>query len=1016
MECPQPESLAQLLTSDCDTADDSPLWDHLETCRSCRLELDRLSDDPELVRWREAARTDRVEESELAARQAFVRSVVDNDTDADSLRAKSTSHDNGIDQRIIAALQPSTVEGELGRLGQYRILRLIGQGGMAMVFEAIDEQLERRVALKILRLGRTDADSQQRFMREARALAGVKHANVIAVYSVFEADDGLSAIAMELVEGESLQEVLKREQEIEPRQSAEWVAEVASGLDAAHSAGLIHRDIKPSNILIANSGGRRVAKLADFGLARFTSVSQKVTQSGVLLGTPSYMSPEHIAAPESCDTRSDVYSLGVTLYEMLSGEVPFRGALHTVLQRIGRDDPTPLRTLNSLIPRDLETICAKAMLRDPKARYGTAKEFAEDLQRWLADRPILARPTSKFEHMRIWCKRNRSIATALGTIAGLLLTLSAVAAYSALTIRAADKQLRIEKQTVIQTNAQLKLAADDAAKQRRIAIESLNDLVTKVQVELASRPGTLKVRESILETALKGLEEITENADSVDIDPVLIQAHIRKGEIFDLLGQTAQSVSELDKARTLAESFFESSPNSDDAKRELGNALVAQADVATRRNALDDAKVLYERVLPLRDDAAQKLPEDFNAQKSLFLVLQRLGDVHRLRNEFGKAGEYYQRSLQIAATNKEKHPEFTSASRDVSLALERSATVAMFRGETSQADAGFKQALALNQELLANDPGNKIYSGDLAYFSGNLARLASARGEHQEAIQRAQQAVEFFKIVSEADPQDTDAKMKLGGGWLTLHDVHFAAGQLEEAEKAIQTSIGIDASLSTADPTASKFAMHGAELCNILAGLQARLGKSAAATTSIKNSLRFLERCQKTADFKPELVEPMIAIQKNTLAAAELAAQGVETLTDTAGVNPELLHIARVMTMYELSRVGESKRALDIAKSMGPSQLQNPYVAHASLLIVARAYAKSYANLTQHDADASDDAKQLAEAALEGMKANLLSALSSPLVMQNPAALLAIKNDLDFAGVRELPVFLALFGLPPAKP
>ena len=363
---------------------------------------------------------------------------------------------------------------------------------MAMVFEAVDEQLARRVALKILRPRRTGADSQERFLREARALAGVKHAHVISVHSAFEAQDGLSAIAMEMVEGESLQVILKREQEIEPKLAAQWVAEVADGLAAAHRVGLIHRDIKPSNILIARDAGRGVAKLADFGLARFTTVSEKVTQTGVLLGTPSYMSPEHIAAPESCDSRSDVYSLGVTLYEMLSGEVPFRGALHTVLQRIGRDDPTPLRTLNALIPRDLETICAKAMHRDPKCRYATASDLAEDLQRWLSARPILARPTSSYEHLVGWCNRNRGIAASIGTIAGLLITLSAVATYSAMSIRSADKLLRIEKKTVEDTSARLKIAAEDAAKQRRIAVDSLNSLVTKVQSELASRPGTLK--------------------------------------------------------------------------------------------------------------------------------------------------------------------------------------------------------------------------------------------------------------------------------------------------------------------------------------------------------------------------------------------------------------------------------------------------------------------------------------------------------------------------------------------
>ena len=309
-----------------------------------------------------------------------------------------------------------------------------------------------------------------------------------------------------------------------------------------------------------------------------------------------------------------------------------------------------------------------------------------------------------------------------------------------------------------------------------------------------------------------------------------IQAHIRKGEIFDLIGKASQSVEELEKARTLAESFYESSPESVDAKRELANALAAQADVATRRNALDEAMSLYERVLPLREEAANQVPGDFDAQKALAVVLQRIGDVYRLRSDWAKASKPIERSLEIFLANSTKHPDSAIAKRDLSLAFERLATVNLNLGAASKADAGYKQAVDLNKELLAKDPSNKIYNGDLAFLSGNLARLASARGEHNDAIQRAQEAIESYKKVCEADPQDTDAKMKMGGGWLTLHDVQFAARNLEEAEKALQASIAIDASLSTTDPTATKFAMHGAELCNMLAGLQARLGKSAAAT------------------------------------------------------------------------------------------------------------------------------------------------------------------------------------------
>ena len=196
--------------------------------------------------------------------------------------------------------------------------------------------------------------------------------------------------------GGCLQERIRQEERIAPRQAAEWIAQVADGLSAAHQAGLIHRAIKPSNILLSDKDGS-IAKLADFGLARSVSISNNVTQTGVLLGTPSYMSPEHILKPEFVDARSDIYGLGVTLYETLTGEVPFRGSMHQVLQRIVSDDPSVPRNFDSNIPVDLETICLKAMHRDPARRYASAIELSQDLRRWLTGEAILVRPTSRQE-------------------------------------------------------------------------------------------------------------------------------------------------------------------------------------------------------------------------------------------------------------------------------------------------------------------------------------------------------------------------------------------------------------------------------------------------------------------------------------------------------------------------------------------------------------------------------------------------------------------------------------------
>src|SRR5262249_4634067 len=200
--------------------------------------------------------------------------------------------------------------------------------------------------------------------------------------------------------------------------------QVALALTAAHARGLVHRDIKPSNILL--EAGSERAKLTDFGLARVTeAVGVSTSQSGRIVGTPGYMSPEQIVSPGEVDGRSDVYSLGVVLYELLTGERPFRGVPHLLLQQVVHDEPRPPRKLSDNIPRDLETVCLKAMAKAPARRYLTVRELAEDLGRFLAGEPIKARPVGSAERLWRWCRRNPALAT-MGTGVALLLVSVAV--------------------------------------------------------------------------------------------------------------------------------------------------------------------------------------------------------------------------------------------------------------------------------------------------------------------------------------------------------------------------------------------------------------------------------------------------------------------------------------------------------------------------------------------------------------------------------------------------------------
>jgi serine/threonine-protein kinase len=271
-------------------------------------------------------------------------------------------------------------------LGRYEVGRLLGAGGMAEVFEGRDRLLARRVAIKVpLSQHAHDPEFAQRFRREARAAASLSHPGVVAVYDT-GSENGTHFIVMEYVDGRTLKEVVRAEAPLYPDRAAEICADVCAALAAAHARGLVHRDVKPANIMLMPDG--RV-KLMDLGIAR-VAAGETATQTATMLGTAQYLSPEQ-AQGQAVDYRSDLYSLGCCLYEMLTGTVPFRGATPVAIAyRHVRDDPTPPRQLNPDVPPSLEAVCLKAMAKRPEDRYQTAAEFRADLERARAGQRVTA--------------------------------------------------------------------------------------------------------------------------------------------------------------------------------------------------------------------------------------------------------------------------------------------------------------------------------------------------------------------------------------------------------------------------------------------------------------------------------------------------------------------------------------------------------------------------------------------------------------------------------------------------
>jgi WD40 repeat protein/tRNA A-37 threonylcarbamoyl transferase component Bud32 len=434
----------------------------------------------------------------------------------------------------------------LNRFGDYELLEEIARGGMGVVYKARQVSLNRIVAVKMILSGQlASAADVQRFRAEAESAARLQHPGIVAIHEIGQ-HDGQHFFSMDYVEGQNLAEFVGQKP-LPPKQAAKYLKTVAEAIHYAHEHGILHRDLKPSNILIAQSGQPRVT---DFGLAKQMKGDSDLTLSGQVLGSPNFMPPEQAAGKRGqLGPHSDVYALGAILFYMLTARPPFAGESMTeTLQLVVNTEPPSPRLLNPAVPRDLETLCLKCLEKEPHRRYGAASELAEELTRFIADRPILARPAGRPEKAWRWCRRNPVVASFAAATLVLLLAVAIGSPIAALRINQQRQRAEAMLSQIQLQRAEDLLAADDTATALAYLARVLRDhptnrvAATRILSVLAQRNFPLPLFEPLKHDGLNIFAEFSSDGRRLVTSTAVGTAQVWDATTGQPLGQPLKGV------------------------------------------------------------------------------------------------------------------------------------------------------------------------------------------------------------------------------------------------------------------------------------------------------------------------------------------------------------------------------------------------------------------------------------------------------------------------------------------
>jgi serine/threonine-protein kinase len=727
-----------------------------------------------------------------------------------------------------ATRAPSSL-GSTGPVGsRFRVLRPHARGGLGEVFVARDQELNREVALKEIQDRHADdPESRSRFMLEAEITGGLEHPGIVPVYGLGTYAEGRPFYAMRFIRGDSLKEAIERyhaseelardagKRTLELRALLGRFIDVCQAIDYAHSRGVLHRDLKPGNIMLGNYGETLVV---DWGLAkplekldgtvpsvegplRPTSLSSTGgTVAGGALGTPQYMSPEQAAGRmNDLGPASDVYSLGATLYCLLTGRPPFTDSdLGTVLHKVQQGYFPPPRQVRADVPRPLEAICLRAMALLPEDRYASPRDLARDVERWLGDEPVSAWEEPWGVKGRRWVNRHRTLVT--GAVAALLVAATSLAG-GLLLLAQANERLRAANERERRAREQAQEQHEKAEHNYRLARQAVDRYHTEVSESvLLHEPGLQPLRKKLLEAAREFYQTFADQRrDDRDAQGELGKALFRLAQITGEIESEKRAIELHEQARAIFTTAGGGAATPEDEAdlaacyHHLGRLYRLTDQPARAEESYGKALAIWERLR--RDHPGE---DHYRAEQARSQL--GLGNVYQVGHRLDRARALYEDALATRQDLFHRHPDANEYQRDLAVTLNNLAMVYGAQGDGSKAGECYLQSRKLQQDLAGAAPHVSQYGNDLARTCYNLGDWYARAGDRDRAEASYQEAADLWRRLADAHPAVTDFQTDLAEAYTALGEVERAAGREARAEDACRQALAIKEKLAASHP------------------------------------------------------------------------------------------------------------------------------------------------------------------------------------------------------------------------